>query len=61
MNFLRDRYEIKAAVGFHVTDEYDAGTVASRPGVLFASATEFDVYFKGVPAHVAFAEKGKML
>ena len=59
VNFLRDRYEIKAAVGFHVTDEYDAGTVASRPGVLFASATEFDVYFKGVPAHVAFAEKGK--
>ncbi|ACM23153.1 M20 family metallopeptidase [Thermotoga neapolitana] len=59
VEFLRKNYTIKAAVGFHVTDEYDVGTVVSRAGVLFASATEFDVYFKGVPAHIAFAEKGK--
>ena len=59
VEFLRKNYDIKAAVGYHVTDEYDVGTVASRSGVLFASATEFDVYFKGVPAHIAFAEKGK--
>ncbi|PLV60246.1 M20 family metallopeptidase [Thermotoga sp. KOL6] len=59
VTFLKEEYNIKAAIGFHVTDEYDFGTVASRSGVLFASATEFDVYFKGVPAHIAFFERGR--
>lgn len=52
------KFNIKNAFALHVTDEYDHGTIASTPGVLFASAFELDVEFFGKSAHVAFPENG---
>ena len=52
-------FNIKNAFALHVTDEYPLRTVASTPGVLFASALEVDIEFTGESAHVAFPEEGK--
>ena len=54
-----NQFQIKNAFALHVTDEYPLGTVASTPGVLFASALEVDIDFIGESAHVAFPDKGK--
>jgi N-acetyldiaminopimelate deacetylase len=54
-----DQFNIKHAFALHVTDEYPIGTVASTPGVLFASALEIDIEFIGESAHVAFPDEGK--
>jgi len=51
--------EVSAAIAMHVTDEYEAGTVASRAGVLFSASCEVDVVFKGLAAHAAFHQQGK--
>jgi len=52
------RFNISAAFSTHVTDEYPAGSIASNPGVLFASAREVDIEFFGESSHIAFPEKG---
>lgn len=54
-----NQFKIKNAFALHVTDEYSFGTIASSPGVLFASALEIDIDFIGVSAHVAFPNEGK--
>jgi N-acetyldiaminopimelate deacetylase len=54
-----ENYKIKNAFALHVTDEYRFGTVASTPGVLFASALEIDIEFTGESSHVAFPNEGK--
>jgi len=54
-----DPFKIKNAFALHVTDEYEKGLIASTAGVLFASALELDIDFKGVAAHVAFPQNGK--
>ncbi|MBK7380326.1 MAG: amidohydrolase [Ignavibacteriales bacterium] len=54
-----NQFKIKNAFALHVTDEYSFGTIASSPGVLFASALEIDIDFIGVSAHVAFPKEGK--
>ncbi len=54
-----EMFKIRNAFALHVTDEYPAGTIASTPGVLFASALEIDIEFIGESAHVAFPEDGK--
>ncbi len=54
-----DNYTIKNAFALHVTDEYPFGTIASTPGVLFASALEIDIEFTGESSHVAFPGEGK--
>jgi len=54
-----DQFKIRNAFALHVTDEYSLGTVASTPGVLFASALEIDIEFMGESAHVAFRNEGK--
>ncbi len=54
-----ETFNISQAFALHVTDEYTFGTVASTPGVLFASALEVDVDFYGVSSHVAFPDEGK--
>ncbi len=54
-----DNYKIKNAFALHVTDEYKFGTIASTPGVLFASALEIDIEFIGESSHVAFPLEGK--
>ena len=52
-------YNIRNAFALHVTDEYPLGTVASTPGVLFASALEIDIEFIGESSHVAFPYEGR--
>ena len=52
-------YNIKNAFALHVTDEYPLGTIASTPGVLFASALEMDIEFIGESSHVAFPYEGR--
>ncbi len=52
-------FKIKNAFALHVTDEYKKGTIASSPGVLFASALEIDIEFFGKSSHVAFPYEGK--
>lgn len=54
-----NQFQIKNAFALHVTDEYPLGTIASTPGVLFASALEVDIDFIGESAHVAFPDQGK--
>jgi len=56
---ILDSFNISSAFALHVTDEYPEGTIASTPGVLFASAFELDVEFYGVNSHVAFPHNGK--
>ncbi|MCL5032970.1 MAG: M20 family metallopeptidase [Thermotogae bacterium] len=55
---IKNLYKIKCAIAEHVTDEYEFGTLACRPGVLFASATEINLTFKGKAAHIAFYKNG---
>lgn len=55
---IKGRYDICCAIATHVTDEYPFGTVATRKGVLFASATEINLKFKGKAAHIAFYKDG---
>ncbi len=52
-------FNIQNAFALHVTDEYPLGTVASTPGVLFASALEMDIEFIGESSHVAFPFEGR--
>jgi N-acetyldiaminopimelate deacetylase len=54
-----DDFKIKHAFALHVTDEYPLGSIASTPGVLFASALEVDIEFIGENAHVAFPAEGR--
>jgi N-acetyldiaminopimelate deacetylase len=54
-----NQFQIINAYALHVTDEYPLGTIASTPGVLFASALEVDIEFIGESAHVAFPHEGK--
>lgn len=54
-----NQFKIKNAFALHVTDEYTFGTIASSPGVLFASALEIDIDFIGESAHIAFPNEGK--
>src|SRR6056297_1828762 len=54
-----ESYSIQHAFALHVSDEYDFGTIALNDDVLFASAMELFVDFKGKPTHVATPEKGK--
>lgn len=54
-----ENYSIQHAFALHVTDTYDFGTIAFNDDVLFASAMELTVDFKGKPTHVATPEKGK--
>ncbi len=51
-------FNISSAFSMHVTDEYPSGSIASNPGVLFASAREVDIEFFGRSSHIAFPERG---
>jgi len=55
---ILDNFNISSACSLHVTDEFEEGTVASAPGVLFASAREVDIEFIGKASHIAFPERG---
>ncbi|WP_214739881.1 MULTISPECIES: N-acetyldiaminopimelate deacetylase [unclassified Exiguobacterium] len=47
-----------ALFGLHVAPEYPVGMVASRPGVLFASARELHITIHGKGGHGAFPHAG---
>lgn len=51
-------FDIDSAIALHVGSEIPVNTVASRAGIFFGIPQEFDVRFTGIPAHVAFPEKG---
>jgi N-acetyldiaminopimelate deacetylase len=55
---ILNRFDISKAYALHVTDEYPEGTIASTPGILFASSLEVNIKFKGKSAHVAFPYEG---
>lgn len=48
-----ERYRVSAIYGFHVWPDLPAGTVASRPGPLFARSSETHIDIKGASAHIA--------
>jgi len=54
-----DKFNIKNAFALHVNDFYDEHTVAFNGSVLFASAMEITISFKGIAAHVASPQDGK--
>lgn len=54
-----DRFAIKNCFALHVNDDYPQGSIATNDTVLFASASEIDVTFQGVGAHVAYPAEGK--
>jgi N-acetyldiaminopimelate deacetylase len=54
-----EKYNIKSAFALHVTDEYPFGTVATTPGVMFASSMEIFVSFEGESSHLAFPQYSK--
>lgn len=55
---ILNQFKISKAFALHVTDEYPVGTIASTPGILFASSLEANIEFKGKSAHVAFPYEG---
>ena len=54
-----DDYEVSGAFALHVFGKLPVGTVSTKPGIFFANASEFDIYFEGKTAHVAFPNNGK--
>lgn len=48
-----ERFNVRAVYGFHVWPDIPAGTVASRPGPLFARSSETHIDIKGEAAHIA--------
>ncbi|MBF0406979.1 MAG: amidohydrolase [Candidatus Riflebacteria bacterium] len=52
-------YNISEAWALHVTDEYEVGIVATKPGLLFASSFEINSVFTGRSSHVAFYNQGR--
>lgn len=51
---LFEKYRPSEMYGLHVAPEYPVGTIASRPGVLFASAREVHITIYGKSGHAAF-------
>lgn len=56
---ILNKFNIRNAFALHVTDDYELGTIASTPGILFAAAVEVDIHFYGKSAHAAFPEQGR--
>lgn len=44
---------------FHIAPEYPVGTVATRPGLLFANTSELFIDLRGVEGHAAFPHRTK--
>ena len=56
--FPFENYHVKEIYGLHLGPDIPEGTLATRPGFLMASATEYRIKVKGLSAHVAQKEKG---
>lgn len=46
-------------LAFHIAPEYPVGTVATRPGLLFANTSELFINLHGVEGHAAFPHRTK--
>lgn len=44
----------------HIAPEYPVGTVATRPGLLFANTSELFIDLKGKGGHAAYPHKQKI-
>ncbi len=44
-------------LGLHIAPEYPVGTVATKPGLLFANTSELFIDLKGLGGHAAFPHK----
>jgi len=44
---------------FHIAPEYPVGTIATRPGLLFANTSELFINLRGVEGHAAFPHRTK--
>ncbi|WP_394188611.1 N-acetyldiaminopimelate deacetylase [Paenisporosarcina quisquiliarum] len=42
---------------FHIAPEYPVGTIATRPGLLFANTSELFIDLQGIEGHAAFPHK----
>lgn len=56
--FPFEEYEVKEIYGLHLGPDVPEHTLATKPGFLMASATEYRITVKGLSAHVAQKEKG---
>lgn len=56
--FPFEDYHVKEIYGLHLGPDIPEHTLATRPGFLMASATEYRITVKGLSAHVAQKEKG---
>jgi len=54
-----DKFKISECFALHTNGSLEVGEVSSKPGIFFANTQEIEVVFKGISAHVAFADKGK--
>jgi len=54
-----DNYKIDSAYAIHVTDDYPIGNIATKKGIIFASAMEINADFYGESAHCAFPHEGR--
>jgi N-acetyldiaminopimelate deacetylase len=50
---LLGKYRISEFYALHVSPEWDAGVIATRPGTLLAGSSSVTVEFTGVPGHAA--------
>lgn len=46
-------------LAFHIAPEYPVGTIATKPGLLFANTSELFIELHGVEGHAAFPHKTK--
>lgn len=56
--FPFEEYHVSKIVGLHLGPDIPEGTLATKPGFLMASATEYRIRVKGLSAHVAQKNNG---
>jgi N-acetyldiaminopimelate deacetylase len=54
---LLDKYRISELYALHVSPEWDAGVIATRPGTLFAGSSSIAVTFTGVSGHAGMPHR----
>jgi N-acetyldiaminopimelate deacetylase len=54
---LLDRYRISCFYALHVSPEWDAGVIATRPGALLAGSSSVTVEFTGVAGHAGMPHR----
>lgn len=57
-SFPFEEYHVSKIFGLHIGPDIEEGTLATKPGFLMASATEYRIRVKGLSAHVAQKDNG---